>query len=79
MKHVRIFLLTVALTFAVGALAQGGAAAKPSSSPAPQAQTAPEPASLASVVDSQISQYEKNVGVWPKPCRMTNTISPPTA
>ncbi len=61
MKHVRIFLLTVALTFAVGALAQGGAAAKPSSSPAPQAQTAPEPASLASVVDSQISQYEKNV------------------
>lgn len=60
MKHVRIFLLMVALTFAVGAFAQGGAPVK-SASPAPQAQTAPEQASISSVVDSQISQYEKNV------------------
>ena len=60
MKHVRIFLLMLVLTFAVGTVAQGGAAAKPAT-PAPQSQSAPEPASLASVVDKQISQYEKNV------------------
>jgi len=60
MKHVRIFLLMLVLTFAVGTFAQGGAAAKPAT-PAPQSQSAPEPASLASVVDKQISQYEKNV------------------
>ena len=61
MKILRIFLLSVVLSIAVGAFAQGGAPAAKPATPAPQAQTAPEPATLATLVDSQVSQYEKNV------------------
>lgn len=61
MKLLRVFLLMVVLSVAVGALAQGGSATKPST-PSPQAQTAPEPPdSIAAVVDREISGYEKNV------------------
>ncbi|HSM87405.1 MAG TPA: DinB family protein [Candidatus Limnocylindrales bacterium] len=61
MKHLRIFCLLLVLSFAISAMAQGKPAG-PAASPAPQAQTAPEPpASIASVVDRQVSQYEKNV------------------
>lgn len=64
MSHLRIFCLLLVLSFAIGAMAQDKAAA-PAASPAPQAQTTPQPpASIASVVDAQVSQYEKNlVGV----------------
>lgn len=62
MKLLRIFLLSLALSVSVGAFAQGGAPAAKPATPAPQAQTTPEPpASVASVVDRQVSQYEKNV------------------
>jgi hypothetical protein len=59
MKQMRILCLLAILTFAVGAFAQGGAkpaapAASPAASPAP-------PATFASLVDKQVSQYEKNV------------------
>ncbi|MGH9637870.1 MAG: DinB family protein [Candidatus Angelobacter sp.] len=59
MKQMRILCLLAILTFAVGAFAQGGAkpaapAASPAASPAP-------PATFASLVDRQVSQYEKNV------------------
>jgi hypothetical protein len=61
MKHLRIFCLSLVLSFAVGALAQTKPAT-PAPSPSPQAQTTPQaPASIASVVDRQVSQYEKNV------------------
>jgi hypothetical protein len=61
MKHLRIFCLLLVLSFAVGAMAQGKPAT-PAASPAPQAQTAPKPQeSIASVVDRQVSQYERNV------------------
>jgi hypothetical protein len=61
MKHLRMFCLLVVLSFAIGAAAQGKPAT-PAASPAPQAQTAPKPAeSIATVVDRQISQYERNV------------------
>ena len=63
MKQMRIFCLLAILTFAVGAFAQGGAKpAAPAASPAPQAQASPAPpATFASLVDRQVSQYEKNV------------------
>ncbi len=63
MKQMRMFCLLAILTFAVSAFAQGGAKpAAPASSPAPQAQASPAaPATFASVVDRQVSQYEKNV------------------
>jgi len=62
MKQLRVFLLMLVLSVAVGAFAQGGASATKPASPAPQAQTAPEPPdSIAAVVDRQISGYEKNV------------------
>jgi DinB family protein len=61
MKHLRMFLLLAVLGLTAGALAQAKPAA-PAASPAPQAQTAPQPpATIASVVDRQISQYEKNL------------------
>lgn len=61
MNFLRIALLSLLLSVAAGAFAQGGASTKPAN-PAPQAQTAPEPASsVASTVDRQVSQYEKNV------------------
>lgn len=61
MKQMRVLLLSLVLGVSIGAFAQGGAAPK-AASPAPQAQTTPQPAaSIASVVDRQVSQYEKNV------------------
>jgi len=59
MKHLRTVCLLLVLSFAVGSLAQGtGQSAPPS--PAPQAQTTPQPPpTIASVVDRQISQLEK--------------------
>jgi hypothetical protein len=60
MKQMRTFCLLAILTFAVGALAQSGTTPSTPASPAPQAAPAP-PATFASVVDRQVSQYEKNV------------------
>jgi DinB superfamily len=61
MKHLRIFCLLLILSFALTVLAQTKPAS-PAPSPAPQAQTAAQPpATIASVVDRQISAYEKNV------------------
>src|SRR6185312_8066170 len=60
MKYLRTLCLLALLTFAVGAFAQGGTKpAAPAASPAPQAQASP--ATFASLVDRQVSQYEKNV------------------
>jgi len=63
MKQMRMFCLLAILTFAVSAFAQGGAKpAAPAASPASQAQASPAaPATFASVVDRQVSTYEKNV------------------
>ena len=63
MKQMRTFCLLAVLTFAVGAFAQGGTTpSTPAATPAPQAQAAPAPpATFASLVDRQVSQYEKNV------------------
>jgi hypothetical protein len=63
MKQMRMFCLLAILSFAVSAFAQGGAKpAAPAASPAPQAQASPAaPATFASVVDRQVSTYEKNV------------------
>src|SRR5437588_13058962 len=63
MNYLRTLCLLVVLSFAVGALAQGGSkSAAPSPSPTPQAQSAPSPAAtLSAIVDRQVSQYEKNV------------------
>ncbi len=60
MKYLRVVCLLTALGFAIAVAAQDKPAA-PAAAP-PQAQAAPQPpASIASVVDRQISQYEKNV------------------
>lgn len=62
MKLLRIFLLSMVLSLSIGVFAQGGAPPAKPATPAPQAQTTPEPpASVASTVDRQVSQYEKNV------------------
>jgi hypothetical protein len=62
MKQLRSFLFLLVLSCAIGAFAQAGAPSAKPATPAPQAQTAPEPASsVAAVVDRQVSQYEKNV------------------
>ena len=62
MSHVRVICLFAILSVATGVLAQGKPAGSPSPPPAAQAQTASEPAaSVASTVDRQVSQYEKNV------------------
>ncbi|HEX3095160.1 MAG TPA: DinB family protein [Candidatus Angelobacter sp.] len=63
MKQMRTFSLLAILAFAVGAFAQGGTTpSTPAATPAPQAQAAPAPpATFASLVDRQVSQYEKNV------------------
>jgi len=63
MKQMRTFCLLAILSLSIGAFAQGGAKpAAPAASPAPQAQASPAPPStLASVVDRQVSTYEKNV------------------
>jgi len=61
MKQMRTFCLLAILAFAVGAFAQGGTTpSTPAATPAPQAAPAP-PATFASLVDRQVSQYEKNV------------------
>ena len=63
MKHIRIFCLFAILTFAIGALgqAQGSKPAAPQgATPAPQAQQSQQPApTIASVVDREVSSYEK--------------------
>jgi hypothetical protein len=63
MKQMRIFCLLAILSLSIGAFAQGGTKpAAPAASPAPQAQASPAPpATFASVVNRQVSQYEKNV------------------
>ena len=63
MKQMRMFCLLAILSLSIGAFAQGGAKpAAPAASPAPQAQASPAPPpTFASVVDRQVSQYEKNV------------------
>ncbi len=63
MKLLRAMCLLAVLTFAVGAFAQGGAAPSgaPATPSAPQAQTAPAPATISAIADRQVSQYEKNV------------------
>jgi DinB family protein len=63
MKQMRMFCLLAILSLSIGAFAQSGAKpAAPAASPAPQAQASPAPAAtFASVVDRQVSQYEKNV------------------
>lgn len=63
MKQIRTFCLLAILSLSIGAFAQGGAKpAAPAASPAPQAQVSPAPpATFASLVDRQVSQYEKNV------------------
>ena len=64
MKHLRVLSLLVTLCAAVAALGQSSTAtpaAKPAT-PAPQAQASPAPpATYASLVDRQVSTYEKNV------------------
>jgi len=67
MKQMRTLSLLAVLSLATIAFAQGGAkpaapAASPAASPAPQAQASPAPpATFASLVDRQVSTYEKNV------------------
>jgi hypothetical protein len=63
MKHLRILLLLLVLSFSMGVFAQGApTGSKPAATPAPQAQTTPAPiSSLSALVDRQVSQYEKNV------------------
>ncbi len=72
MRYLRMFCLLLVFSFAIGALGQGAStapaakpatpAASPAASSAPQAQAAPQPAAtIASVVDRQVSSYEKNV------------------
>jgi len=63
MKQMRTFCLLAILTFTVGAFGQGGTKpATPAASPAPQAQASPAPpATFASLVDRQVSSYEKLV------------------
>jgi hypothetical protein len=61
MKHLRTLCLLLVLSFAISALGQasGSPAAKPVT-PAPQAQPSPQPAAtIASVVDREVSSYEK--------------------
>ncbi len=62
MTHLRMICLFAVLSVATGAFAQARPAGSPSPSATPQAQTSPQsPASIAAVVDRQVSQYEKNV------------------
>jgi DinB superfamily len=64
MKHLRTFCLLLVLSFAIGALGQasGNAPAGKPATPAPQVQTTPQPPpTIASVVDQEITQLEKQV------------------
>ncbi|HEY6273635.1 MAG TPA: DinB family protein [Terriglobales bacterium] len=61
MKHLRTLCLLLVLSVAIAALGQATAPSKPAS-PAPQAQTTPTPPpTIASMVDRQITQLEKQV------------------
>lgn len=62
MKHLRIMCLLLVLSFSIGMVAQGqpqSPAARPAAPAAPQPQQPPP--TMASVVDRQISAYEKNL------------------
>jgi hypothetical protein len=60
MKHLRKFSLLLALSFAISALGQASGHAP--AAPAPQTQAAPQPpATIASVVDREITMLEKSV------------------
>jgi hypothetical protein len=62
MRYLRTFCLLLVLSFAISALGQasGNAPAAKPATPAPQAQTSPQPPpTIASIVDRQISQLEK--------------------
>jgi hypothetical protein len=67
MKHIRMICLLAVMSLAIGAFAQSGTtpaapAATPAASSAAQAQASPAAAAtFASLVDRQVSQYEKNV------------------
>jgi uncharacterized damage-inducible protein DinB len=61
MNHLRILCLLLVLSVAIAAMGQGTAPGKPAA-PAPQAQTTPTaPPTIASMVDRQITQLEKQV------------------
>src|SRR5262249_37041971 len=63
MKHVRTFFLLAALIFAISTLGQTQAKpAAPSASPAPQAQTTPQPPpTIAAPIDRQVGIIEKEI------------------
>src|SRR5579864_7140579 len=62
MRYLRTMFLVVVLSLAIGALAQSGGAASGSSTSAQQAQTTPQISpTIASIVDQQITQLEKQV------------------
>jgi hypothetical protein len=63
MRHVRTFFLLAALTFAVSTLGQAQAKpAAPSASPAPQAQTTPQPPpTIAGPIDTQVGIIEREI------------------
>ncbi len=64
MKHLRTFCLLLVLSFAISALGQaaGGAAGDKPATPGPQAQTTTQPPpTLASMIDRQVTQLEKQV------------------
>ncbi|MGZ7060998.1 MAG: DinB family protein [Candidatus Angelobacter sp.] len=65
MKQIRTLCLLAVLSLALGGFAQSGktpAAPSPTPAPSPQAQASPAPpATISSVVDRQVSQYEKNM------------------
>lgn len=65
MKKIRTLCLLAVLSLAIGGFAQSGktpAAPSPTPAASPQAQASPAPpATISSVVDRQVSQYEKNM------------------
>jgi hypothetical protein len=63
MKHVRTFFLLAALTFSIGTLGQAQAKpAAPAASPAPQAQTTPQPPpTVAGPIDTQVGIIEREI------------------
>jgi DinB superfamily len=65
MKRLRTLCLLSVLSFAIAAFAQAGAkTTAPAATPSPAGQAQPTPAplsTLSSIVDRQVSQYEKNV------------------
>ena len=60
MKSIRMFLLLAVLSFAIGALGQGGSTTPPPS-PAPAQQSQQPAPTIASAIDRQVSAYEKLV------------------